>query len=240
MNTHDEMRRHAQRYYGKYAGTVKSNEDEDKRGRLKVIVPAIFGPKVEVWARPCFPAGQFFVPPKDALVWVEFEGGDRHYPIWVGTWFAKDKLPEGTDLKPPELRLIHTPGGHRIELKDKDDEEIVVKHKGGASIKIDKDGKIIVKNKDGKAKVELDGSKATVTADDIILKGDCVLDGKVKLGGDGASSKIILGDKFESSILSQLISHTHPTSSPGAPTAVSVSLAALSMSSCTSDDVKAK
>lgn len=68
----DELTRHTGNFYGKYRGIVWDNTDEDQRGRIQVLVPDIFGPEARVTAEPCFPHGHFFVPPKDANVWVEF------------------------------------------------------------------------------------------------------------------------------------------------------------------------
>jgi uncharacterized protein involved in type VI secretion and phage assembly len=253
---HDDLRRHVHRWYGKYSGEVVGNEDEQKRGRIKVKVPAILGEKAEAWARPCVPYGHFFIPPVGAKVWIEFEGGDQRYPIWVGTWYPKDGdpakggLPKTADKKPPDSRVIHTPSGHEIELTDKKDEEqIVVKHKGGSKVTIAKDdkitikhkddatieiegSKIVVKNKDG-ATVELDGSKAKIKADTILLDGSTI-----KLGGDGASDKVILGDKFDSIIWKMLSTHTHPSAM--GPTGPSAQLAPLTLDACLSSTVKTK
>lgn len=66
--------------FGKYTGIVKDNRDDQKLGHLKVFVPAIFPADDEedvVIARPALPYGFYFVPEKDAKVWVEFEGGIR-------------------------------------------------------------------------------------------------------------------------------------------------------------------
>lgn len=87
------------RHFGKYRGTVVSNEDSTSRGRLKVTVPAVLG-KLEVWAMPCVPyagpkVGFFALPPNKAGVWVEFEGGDPSFPIWTGCFWADKEMPLG-------------------------------------------------------------------------------------------------------------------------------------------------
>src|ERR1700759_4406252 len=86
--------------YGKYSGTVIDNADPQQVGRLLVEVPSVLA-DVPVWARPCFPYGHFFVPAQDARVWVEFEGGDLSYPIWVGTWFADGEVPPDAQSESP-------------------------------------------------------------------------------------------------------------------------------------------
>jgi hypothetical protein len=85
-------------YYGKYRGAVTNVDDPQKRGRVQVSVPAVFGEGQQNWAEPCVPyagdgVGLFAVPPVGAAVWVEFEAGDSAYPILVGAWWCRDKAP---------------------------------------------------------------------------------------------------------------------------------------------------
>ena len=85
-------------FFGKYRGKVESNEDPLKLGRLQVAVPAVYGKEVQNWAMPCVPyagkgVGFFALPPKDANIWVEFEGGDLDYPIWSGCFWGDDEIP---------------------------------------------------------------------------------------------------------------------------------------------------
>jgi hypothetical protein len=81
------------RFFGKYRGVVANNNDPDKLGRLLLTVPAVDGMRTN-WALPCTPyagpgVGMLFLPPVGALVWVEFEGGDPNYPIWVGCFWRQ-------------------------------------------------------------------------------------------------------------------------------------------------------
>lgn len=106
------------RHFGKYRGEVVKNTDETKRGRLLVRVPAVLG-ELEVWAMPCVPyagkeVGLFALPPEKAGVWIEFEGGDASYPIWVGCFWADDENPAKGD---PAVKLWKT-GQHTIRLDD--------------------------------------------------------------------------------------------------------------------------
>ncbi|MFN9212902.1 MAG: phage baseplate assembly protein V, partial [Betaproteobacteria bacterium] len=74
-----------QLYFGKYRGTVVDNADPEQLGRLRLMVPSLFGgsanpqptdPFVTDWAWPCVPFGGtaeqgfFFVPEVGAKVWV--------------------------------------------------------------------------------------------------------------------------------------------------------------------------
>jgi len=146
----DDLHRHAGKYYGKYSGEVTDNADPDFFGRIKVKVPAVFGADVEVRARPCFSAGQFFVPPVGEKVWVEFEAGDTRYPLWVGAWYPQGKSPKEAQISPPDNRVIQTPSGHTIQIMDKaGDEKIVIKHKGNSFVTIDKNGSVLIGNQKG-------------------------------------------------------------------------------------------
>jgi hypothetical protein len=161
-----ELQRHVGKYYGKYSGQVTKNEDKDTLGRITVKVPSVFGPTVEVPARPCFPPGHFFVPPVDAFVWVEFEAGDPNYPLWVGTWYPTSQVPPEAAITPPDNHVIQTPAGHTIQIMDKDGEEkIVIKHKSNAFVSIDKDGSVVLANKNG-ANVFLNAKDKKLTITD--------------------------------------------------------------------------
>jgi len=135
------------RYYGKYQGYLVDNEDPQKRGRLRVLVPEVLRGVVSGWAEPCFPYGggpdfgSFSIPPitRDADghyttgIWVEFRGGNPQFPIWVGTFPG---APGGTseapgDDAPPDVDVhvgrsasgasrvfVDTPGRERSEWRD--------------------------------------------------------------------------------------------------------------------------
>lgn len=96
-------------FYGKYRGKVNNNDDPKKLGRLQVSVPSILE---NGWAMPCVPyagpgVGLLLLPPNDANVWVEFEGGNPDKPIWVGCyWNAEEEMP----VKPttPAIKALRT------------------------------------------------------------------------------------------------------------------------------------
>jgi hypothetical protein len=84
-------------YWGKYRGTVVDNVDPLAMGRLLVETPQFPG-MVENWAMPCVPyagfqVGFFAMPEIGANVWVEFEGGNPSFPIWVGCFWAEGHAP---------------------------------------------------------------------------------------------------------------------------------------------------
>jgi len=98
----------AGRYYGKYRGVVTGNQDPMGRGRLEVQVPSVMGEET-LWALPCVAyagpgVGTYFIPPIDARVWVEFEGGDISYPIWAGCYWGDNEAP----ATGPGIKVIKT------------------------------------------------------------------------------------------------------------------------------------
>ena len=112
-------------FYGKYRGVVFDNNDPWKIGRLQAKVQEIFGKDPSGWALPCVPyagigVGLFLIPPKGALVWIEFENGDPDYPIWSGCFWADEKVPNIVPANPydPDTKILKTDIG-KIEINDK-------------------------------------------------------------------------------------------------------------------------
>jgi uncharacterized protein involved in type VI secretion and phage assembly len=90
------------RFYGKYRGVVVNNVDPLQSGRLMVQVPDVLGAAPSSWAEACTPLagptgppmGVYLVPAIGAGVWVEFEGGDPDFPVWVGCrWGSSSDIP---------------------------------------------------------------------------------------------------------------------------------------------------
>ncbi len=131
------------RFYGKYRGTVTDVNDD---GRIKALVPAVLGETATGWCLPCLPyagkdAAIAFLPEKDAGVWIEFEGGDVSYPIWVGCyWHDGDKPSRVTK----EVKVIKTKGNQQIVLDDKD-HAITIIDSNGNSVTLDRNGIAIVR-----------------------------------------------------------------------------------------------
>ena len=158
-----DLNRHTGKYYGKYSGSVVDIADKDQLGRVKVSVPSVYGPDVQVWARPCFSPGHFFVPPVGAAVWVEFEAGDTGYPLWVGTWYPQGSVPPEADKPSAPGRVVHTPAGHVVELSDEDGKEkLVIRHKLDSFVSIDEKGSLLAANQNG-SYLYLNADKAEVS-----------------------------------------------------------------------------
>lgn len=140
----------ARKYYGKYRGVVSDNDDPMKLGRLQVKVQDVLRDSDSSWAMPSVPyagksVGLFLIPPKDALVWVEFEHGDPDYPIWTGCFWASGEVPASAI----ETKVLKTDAGS-ITLDDT---------KGSNSITIDVSGLKIVIDAN---KIKLSNSSQTI------------------------------------------------------------------------------
>lgn len=240
MFAHPTLQRHTGKVYGKYSGEVTDNADPLKLGRIKVLVPSIFGEQLDAWARPCLPYAHFFIPAVGTKVWVEFEAGDLGYPLWVGTWYPDGTVPPEAAISPPDSRVIQTPAGHTIQLLDQDGEEkIVIRHPSNSFISIDKNGSVIIGNQNGShiflnaadeeaTFMEQHGNLVTMTANGVLIvnqdgatiemKGDTVniIAPKVSLAGQsvalgsGAMEPTIMGQAFKA-MWDVFIMHTHAT-----------------------------
>ena len=107
-------------FYGKYRGVVVDNLDPLFLGRILVQVPAVFGDLLN-WCMPCTPfagegMGFVAIPPSGANVWVEFEGGDISYPIWVGCFWGEGQMPGvlGETFN-PSIKIFRSDETIRIE-----------------------------------------------------------------------------------------------------------------------------
>jgi uncharacterized protein involved in type VI secretion and phage assembly len=124
-------------HYGKFRGTVTDNNDPDNQGRVKAKVPAVLHDVESGWALPAAPyagggLGSWAIPPKNAGVWIEFEGGNSEHPIWSGCWWAGDQRPEDQDGNKavPSLKILRSEQGLLISLDD-DGHTVSVSDKNG-------------------------------------------------------------------------------------------------------------
>lgn len=103
-------------HWGKYRGKVVDNTDSQGLGRIKVKVPGVTGDTIVLQALPCTPyagpqVGFFMIPPVNANVWIEFEEGDPHKPIWSGCFWGdgkQDNTKPPTDAKAPDVKVLQT------------------------------------------------------------------------------------------------------------------------------------
>jgi hypothetical protein len=190
------------RYFGKYRGQVTDNDDPKGLGRIRAKVPQLLGDEKSGWALPAFAyggkseQGLFAVPDEDAGVWIEFEGGDLSYPVWTGTWYTSNAIPESAK---PGKKVFKTKKGHKIVFDD--------------------DGGTVEITDSNSNSVTMDSSTIKISAGNATT---IVIDApKIQLV-DGSSHPLVFGDKLQQ-YLSQLVqayqNHTHPgqTAATGGP-----------------------
>lgn len=156
-------------YFGKYRGTVANNVDPLMMGRVQVSVPTVLGAGTLSWAMPCVPyagpsVGWFAVPPPNANVWVEFEGGDPDFPIWAGCfWGVATDVPASPAI--PAQKVLKT---EHVELTISD-----LPGAGGLTLKVDAPAVAtpisLVMDSNG-VQLELDPSKVVVSINGIEMK----------------------------------------------------------------------
>jgi uncharacterized protein involved in type VI secretion and phage assembly len=124
MNTFNEqtvldlLERVRYRFYGKYRGSV--TDVDASTLRIKAKVPAVLGTQETGWCMPCVPyagpnVGVAFLPEQGSGVWIEFEGGDVSYPIWVGCYWRAGEQPSDAT---PTVKAIVTTSPLKILLDD--------------------------------------------------------------------------------------------------------------------------
>jgi len=170
---HDLLHAHLGKVWGKYAGKVEKNDDEDQIGRLLVSCEAVLGSE-KVWARPCVPyagpnVGFYMIPPEGAGVWIEFEGGDVSRAIWTGCyWIQGDTPAEATGA---DTKVIVTDAA-KLTIDDQSG-EVVVKNNSGSAITWNDD-----------VKTEAAQATHTVGADGVVSESSS---GKVAVGPSGVT-----------------------------------------------------
>ena len=177
------------RYYGIYRGLVVDASDPEKRGRVRVLVPAIGQQSPEdvpdnLWALPCMPGlsvgaedgqmhGLFSPPNVDDQVWVQFEHGMTDNPIYVGGWLPRNNFKGDALIHDSALRKgIRTATGHFIRMSDESGNVELTISKGdgsgeasGTFISMTKDEEIVIATEKGNV-VHLSNDATNVFAPD--------------------------------------------------------------------------
>ncbi len=161
----------AERYYGKYGGTVVNNVDPEGLGRILAIVPGVPGFELATttWAQPAVPMagnqrGAYFVPEVASGVWIEFERGDPRHPIWTGGfWGSRAEVPGDAQLGVPLLPSIvlqTTPRNTQVISELPGPTGGIMIRSGLASITVNETG-IVIQNGQG-ASLQLTGPSVIV------------------------------------------------------------------------------
>lgn len=147
------------RYYSFYPAEVVGVDDPERRGRIKVRVPALNLENNEphpAWVIPLSSPvasgsgyGSLNVPRVGENVWVMFRYGELKEPMYLPFSFLKKdfELPGFNDV---EDRGFVTRGGHTFKVRDAEGEELIeLKHAKGALITIDADGVLLAQTSSG-------------------------------------------------------------------------------------------
>jgi len=163
------MRNGVEKFYGKYRGTVTDNADPMQLGRLQVTVTdAPLCGNGSGWAMPCVPyagknVGLFLIPPKDALVWVEFEEGDPDKPIWAGCFWASGEMPASPAVA--ETKLLKTDAGTIMLNDQKGSGSITIKMNDQNELTIGIDTQKIKLSNGSSQTIEISKSSVKINSD---------------------------------------------------------------------------
>jgi len=216
----------------------------------QTIRPSVFGQQDTFWALPCLPfggleeQGLFMVPDVSAQVWIEFEEGNKDFPIWTGVfWQPNVAIPSEAQKPAPTTRILKTPSGHYLQFDDeKGAEKIFLSHKKGSELNIDETGKVILTDtastlildaqdnsitlEDGNGNTLLmdssgtkisdgNGNEITMAAGSLTVKGQSIsIEGSQVAIGGAGGEPLIKGQSF----LTLFATHMHTCTAPGAPT----------------------
>jgi phage baseplate assembly protein gpV len=151
----DLLDRLRSRFFGKYRGIV--SDVDASTCRIKAKVPAVLGETDTGWCMPCVPyagdnVGMAFLPEVGSGVWIEFEGGDVSYPVWVGCYWREGEVPPDVGAS---VKVIITKAP--IELKFDDSQgSLTVTDPNGNAVTLDSSG--IIATRGGQTLVISDSS----------------------------------------------------------------------------------
>jgi hypothetical protein len=155
------------RFYGKYRGIVTSVDPATMR--IKALVPAVLGDTETGWCMPCVPyagpkTGFAFLPAEESGVWIEFEGGDVSYPIWVGGYWREGEVPAGAA---ENVRVIVTAKMLTLKLDDGGQGEITLSDQSGNAVTLGQSG---IKVANGQESVVVSSTSVSVNAGALEVK----------------------------------------------------------------------
>jgi len=124
------------RYYSIYRGIVVTTVDDAGLGRIRIIIPEIWGQGYQILAFPRnFYSGKEFylkaLPEPGDMVWVEFEGGNKLNPVWSFMYPLGGTIPQ--EIWDKDNIFLQTKYGHTVEFEEG---LITITHKDGLHIKL--------------------------------------------------------------------------------------------------------
>ena len=145
----DLLERVKHRFYGKYRGTV--TDVDASTMRIKASVPAVLGDIPSGWCMACVPyagpsVGFVMLPEVGSGVWIEFEGGEVSFPIWVGGYWRSGEIPSNASATAKAVfaksgTLTFDDDASTVTLEDTNSDSL--KLDGGASTIASQMGKIV-------------------------------------------------------------------------------------------------
>ncbi len=145
----DLLERVKHRFYGKYRGTV--TDVDASTMRIKASVPAVLGNIPSGWCMACVPyagpsVGFVMLPEVGSGVWIEFEGGDVSFPIWVGGYWRSGEIPSKASATAKAIfaksgTLTLDDDASQVTLEDSGGDSLTLT--GGASTIASQMGKIV-------------------------------------------------------------------------------------------------
>jgi hypothetical protein len=230
------------RYYGVYRAQVIDNDDPALRGRVRLYIPALGHTAdddvpPDLWALPTGMAsgaddkathGLQFIPDVGDNVWVMFEDGMTHLPLYMTGWASTAKQAERTIDAGPAAKGFFTKTGHRVEMNDETgavliqragtstmvsltaDDEVIVSTASGSNVYLTAesvtvfgaDGSHISAGSDAVSMVNASGSFINMSGADISIgaSGNIVITGGAKISLKG-STDIGVGPIYEPAVL---------------------------------------
>jgi len=189
---------------------VRSNQDPENLGRVKLAFPWRDADDESYWARIATEMtgadyGTYFLPEVGDEVLVGFENGDIHHPVVIGSLYSgQRKPPENNADGSNDIRKIETRSGHVVEFDDGDDGKVTIETDAGHEIVLDDESgseSVTIEDKSGNT-VEMDAAENTISlsadkevsleAPTISLSADTKVDissdGKVEISGKGKTN----------------------------------------------------
>lgn len=135
------------RFLGKFRGTV--TDVDATTMRVRATVPAVLGSVASGWCEACVPyagpsVGFVMLPEVGSGVWIEFEGGDVSYPIWVGCYWRSGEVPSDASAT---AKAVFAKSG--VLAFDDDAAEVLLADSKGDSLTLS-DGTVTITSKKGK------------------------------------------------------------------------------------------
>lgn len=135
------------KFYGNYRGLVIDVNDPLSSGRVKVRVYGVYDDiptAVIPWAQYADPfmgglqnIGGIIVPDLGADVWVFFEGGDHHNPVYFAGAPSAGDVPSAHT---PSNKVLRTKSGFTVEIDDNGGATIRISHPTGSNSLFDAGG----------------------------------------------------------------------------------------------------